>query len=337
MATQQPLGKRDRSIQIGDQITAKIVEVAQQASEADQQSVRDLSAKSIAQADNPVTEMVAVTPGMGALFFTGYNKFNRPWDPSVTYEYARIMSEGGWRQNSQGYALYGDDGSLGDGSHRTGAQAYSGTTLIVPMYLGMSKEAVATLDCGKKRTAADAAALAGVINARAKQTLLGSIWAYEKAAGFPNPTSAANTVAFAEKIKELDGLLTRALELGQVSIDGVVEPLFVNEQTAAKVIGLLLRHRWPEQRVTERMDQLQSKDFASDKAPLAIARDYIEKHRKPVDTKTPAQEVAMVIKAMVMSETRATVTGKHVSEITNAAKHPASPEYPAQTFSEAAD
>ena len=334
MTTTQLFQQPDRPLPIGERIVAHIQGIAEAATELDRQAVDELTRRAIDAANQPVLDLVTIKPGMAAISFLEHNSFNRSWRPEWTEVLARLMREGEWRPNSQGYAYYGDDGSVADGAHRLGAQAYSGVTLSMPVYFGMSKSDVATLDCGKPRAGADVAALSGVVNAKEKEALLQALWSYEKGAGMP-ATSFHSQADIAKQIVANDALLARALEIGRSSVEDAGDPL-LQGKAAAKVAGLLLRHKWPETRVVERLDELQIADFASDKAPLCLAKIYIEAHRKPADTITPQRELGMVIRAMTMAESG--VVTSRTKEITSAAKHLPDPTYPTgQKFTAAAD
>jgi hypothetical protein len=312
---------------LASQLTAKILEVAEQATPEERQKVADWIARAIASAGHPVIEFHEVTPAIAALLFLEHNHFNREWDANWSHQLSRIMEAGGWRITSQGYALYGDNGDVGDGSHRMAAQAVSGTTLVMAICFGISKEAVGTLDCGKRRTVANAAELAGIVNATAKSSLLKAIWAYERSVGMPVPVAQANVPEVVKYIKQYDVLLARAIELAQTSLMDAYDPL-LRDNPAAKIIGILLRHSWPEGRVTERLDEIQTSDFADEKAPLAVARKFIESHRKPKDVIDTSSESGVVIKGMLMAEVRNSVNRKGEQEIANAADHPPDPTYP---------
>jgi hypothetical protein len=205
----------------------------------------------------------------------------------------------------------------------------------MPTFFSMLQADVGVLDCGKKRSAADAATLAGVANAKDKAELLSAIWTYEKAAGIANPVPVSNVVAVAVEIQRLDALLSRALEIGEVSLLDAVEPL-IGESWAAKVAGILLNHKWPENRLTDRLDELQNADFDDEKAPLAKVRGYIESNRPEPNKLTSANELRLIIKGMLLAETGVLVNPKRMNEIINAIKHAPNPEYPVSEFKGAA-
>jgi hypothetical protein len=326
----------DNPVSLADQITAKVTIIAGAATAEERAAVEAMREKAKRHRGAAVQEKVEITPAMAAILFLDYNNFNRPWDPSWTNDLGRIMTSGDWRLTNQGYGLYGDDGSVGDGAHRMAAQAYTGTTLTMWMYYGMEKEDVAALDCGKRRTAADAAALAGVIDSKSKSELLQTVWAYEKSVGIANHVNTANVKAVAEQIKACDALLARALEIGETSLVDAIDPLLAAKQ-GAKVMALLLRHRWPEARALERLDEVQTCDFDNDKAPLLVARKFIEENRAPKEVLAKQREIGVVIKGMLMAETGVLVNPKRTNEIKNAAKHAPDPTYPSQSFGTTGD
>jgi hypothetical protein len=94
---------------------------------------------------------------------------------------------------------------------------------------------------------------------------------------------------------------------------------------------LLLRHGWPEQRVIERLDQLQTADFG-EKDPQEYARRFIENERPESNTITKAKEAGPIIKAMQLVESGQQVNQRRQNEIRNAVKSPPDPEYPAPSL-----
>jgi hypothetical protein len=316
-------------IAIGDQIVAKIAERVAEATPEDREKVAELVALAIKHAADPVQQKITMTPGMGGIFWQDHNRFNRGWDAGWSNDIANIMTTGGWHPTSQGYALYGDDGDVADGGHRMAAQAFSNTTLDVYIYLGMSKLDVATLDCGKRRTASDAAALAGVHNAKAKTALLSAIWTYERTAKIPVPVQRSNNAAVAKQVEEHERMLMQATEIAETTMLDAISPL-LEEEMAARVAGLLLRHGWPEARIIEQLEHLQTNDFENDKEPLAYARTYIEGKRPPKDIIKSAQEPGVIIRAMQIAETGLMMTSKNrFDQVENAQTNPPNPEYPA--------
>lgn len=327
----------ERAATIGEKIIKKIQEVADTATDTQKEFVESLVARAIAAKDHPTVEIVTIEPAVAALLFLYHNRFNREWAPSWT-EFLGLMmlSSEDWKPNGQGYSLYDEDGSIGDGGHRLGAQAYTGTTLSVPIYFGMKRAAVGTIDCGKKRSGADSARLSGVANAAAKERLLKSIWGYENKARMVSdrPRNFDNPQAMARQIQAYDGLLTRALEISQITFEEAIDPV-INEPTAATLAGLLLHHLWADDRAVKYIEQLQNQEFESDKSPLYLAAEHIRRHKKPADVVGPQSAVGAVVKALILIENGYTTTKPQ--DIANAAKNLPDPTYPAKKMIAAAE
>jgi hypothetical protein len=318
-----------------EEIQGKISQLAENASQEDHRRVDELIAKAIA-ASKPFIDMIEYTPGMSALLITSHNNFNRYWAAQHSYALAVVMLNGEWRATGQGYAFYQDNGDLADGAHRLAAQAYSGTTLLMPTYFGMNKADAGTLDCGKRRTAGDAATLAGVANGKLKEEVLRAIAGYLKGAKLGVLVNTSNVVALAKQIQRDDALLSRAIEIGESSIIDCIGPL-LSDKEANKVAGILLHSSWPESSVCAGLEKLQQADFDNDKDPLWKARAYIEAHLPQGDEIRPTEIQRLVIKALLFSEMGTLINPRREKELMNAIAHPEDPRYPRAGFSTAAE
>jgi len=313
---------------IADQLVAKIVSVSEQATDKDRELVAEWKAKAVASAGNPVQAWVDMTPVCAALLFIEANQYNRDWDAPYTGRIASVMLAGYWRNHSpQGYSLF-NDGTPADGRHRLGGQAVSGITVIVSMTFGVDKEIAGVIDNGKIRKPPDIAALAGVADADDKMAVLNGIWTYEKKAKMPVGVIKGNTPEIVREIQDNDALLTRALEIGRLSIQDI-SGAWIKEKDAAKLAGVLLKHGWPEDQVIDTLDSLQRAEFPGDNHPLAVAYRYISDHRKPLDVIEKENERGVLVKALLMSLTRQTVTPRGKAEIVMGEKHAPVPTYPA--------
>jgi len=327
----------ERPATLGEKIIRKIQEAADTATPHQVDFVGELVSRAIAAKDHPVVDIIVIEPSVAALLFLQHNTFNREWAPNWTEYLSTLMrSENEWKPNAQGYSLYGEDGCIGDGGHRLAAQAYAGITLSVPVYFGMSRDAVGTIDCGRKRSGADTARLAGVANAVAKERVLRSVWGYESKAHLVSdkPRNADNPQAMAKSIQAYDGLLTRALEIAQVASDDAVNPV-INDQTTAALAALLLHHLWSDDTTVDYIDQLQKEEFESEKSPLYLAAQHIRTNKKPKDTVGPQSAIGAIVKAMLLMESGYTTT--RLKEIANAAKNLPDPTHPATKMSTAAE
>lgn len=108
---------------------AKITRIAESATEEERQKVAELRHKAIDNVGQVETHLI--TPPMAGLLFL--DSFKPDWESEWCFTLAHVMSLDRWRSDSPGYVLYAD-GSLADGRHRLGAQAYSETTLSVAIY-----------------------------------------------------------------------------------------------------------------------------------------------------------------------------------------------------------
>lgn len=309
----------------GEQMVAAIQNTAKTATPEDHALLADLQAKSRnhGTADTYGMELVTATPGFCALLFLDQDH-NRPWDPNWSNEIGHLMRNGKWKPNTDSYALYGDDGKLGNGQHRTAAQAVTGFTFKVPFFLGLKKADIGAIDCGKPRTGVDLAALSGISRAKEKAGILAGVWGCLQAAGeLVRQYRSPDDIAI--EIQQHDKMLARSLEIGYVSVEHATTPV-LPPTLAAKLAGLLLFKGWPERRMIDRLDELQCADFASDKAPLAVARQYIASNRKPDDTLTPQKELAVAVKGFVLAEQGA-VTAKK-AELTVARQRFPDASYP---------
>jgi hypothetical protein len=130
------------------------------------------------------------------------------------------------------------------------------------------------------------------------------------------------------EIQRNDALLGRAIEIGETSPIDVDRPL-LGERIGGKIAGILLKHGWPDDRLVELLDMLQTRNFDDDKAPLAKVHNFIEKNRPPKDALTPGDEVRLIIKALLLEEEGVLITGRRMNDITNATSNPPDPTYPA--------
>lgn len=99
------------------------------------------------------TYAISVSPSLAAAWLK-FNNNNRPLSTSHVSEYVGRMRRGEWVMNGQAI-IFTSQGDLGDGQHRLAAVVQSGITIDFDVRFGISPTAFATIDDGKKRTAAD--------------------------------------------------------------------------------------------------------------------------------------------------------------------------------------
>jgi hypothetical protein len=104
---------------------------------------------------------VLITPEIAAILLRG-NKNNRPVRRPHLTTLVRAIQNSDWIMTGNGIAI-ADDGHLIDGQHRLMAIVEAKQPVESLVYIGISKEAFKTTDLGKKRGAADIAALMGFV------------------------------------------------------------------------------------------------------------------------------------------------------------------------------
>jgi|GEM_PF-865990 len=105
---------------------------------------------------------VLITPAIAEILLRG-NTYNRPIRKPHLTTLVRAIKNGEWVMTSNGIA-FADDGQLIDGQHRLMAIIEAQQPVNSMVHVGISKEAFKTTDLGKKRGAADIAALMGFVN-----------------------------------------------------------------------------------------------------------------------------------------------------------------------------
>lgn len=101
--------------------------------------------------------MVHITPAMAADFLKR-NTRNRPLAPRDVARYRRDLERGNWITTHQGVA-FALDGTLIDGQHRLTAIAESGIGAEMPVFEGLSLDAIAVIDDNRNRGVRDRVAI----------------------------------------------------------------------------------------------------------------------------------------------------------------------------------
>lgn len=105
---------------------------------------------------------VKVTPDV-ARQFLGANTANRPLRREYVRELADHMRKGEWKLNGESIK-FAANGVLLDGQHRLNAIIESRVAVDMVVVRGLESDVFVTIDMNRKRTAADALAIAGVPN-----------------------------------------------------------------------------------------------------------------------------------------------------------------------------
>jgi hypothetical protein len=295
----------------------KIVAVAANATAADRETVRLILAEA-ARGEYSGSKTYEITPGVGALLFLEHNPHNRDWDSSWSLELARRQRANIWRKNNEVPGFY-KDGKLADGQHRFAACALSGVTWTTVIVFGMDRNAITTVDAGRRRDAASALKMDGMRETKLKQTVIKNSASYMAKLG--DETAALRSeVEIADAIQANDGVLETAIDIAGASESNLVNPV-LNKPVAATVAYLGLTHGWPEQRVREKLALFQTgQSSAGEQEPFFLAGQIIEKARQKSDAKdrlSTTKEVGLVVHALRLSTqgVRATTKAKMWSAI----------------------
>jgi hypothetical protein len=151
-----------------DDVRTRIVAVATSATETDRRTVQEILSRAASGEYGSKTH--DLTPGVAALLFIEHNPHNRDWDPSWTLELARRMTAHLWKKNNEPPGFY-KDGALADSQHRLAAAALAAITWTTVIVFGMDREAVMTIDAGRRRDAASALKMDGMHDAKLKQSI----------------------------------------------------------------------------------------------------------------------------------------------------------------------
>lgn len=301
---------------LADETVAKIRAVANSATAAEKKSVQDLISRASKSARE--STVVTLTPAMCAILFLDHNPHNRDWRPATTLEYARVMGlPGAWQWTNQGIGFY-TDGLLEDGQHRLSGAAIAGFNWETPCTFGVEKESIVNVDVGNKRFASDAAKLAGVNDAKTKQTIIKSAAAYlDKSGDVPLPHRSEAEIERA--IRTEDRMLDQAIEIGNHSLVGVNSPILKAVQ-ASTMAFLMLRGGWPAHRIAEQLQAFQVPySEEGEDAPFFVVRKMLLNARETARRRerlTPLKEVGAVVFAM--SAVERGVTAVHRKAIRDA-------------------
>lgn len=103
---------------------------------------------------------MTITPAIAADWLNR-NKNNRPISERLVFIYAQDMMAGRWTQNGESI-IFDWNGNLLDGQHRLFAVVESGATITSIVVHGVDPATFTTIDVGKKRSASDVLAIAGI-------------------------------------------------------------------------------------------------------------------------------------------------------------------------------
>lgn len=122
------------------------------------------------------SETRTITPDEAADLLTK-NDSNRPLSKSVAHGFAEAIKRGEWKLTHQGIAL-DKKGNLVDGQHRLAAIVEAETPIETLVFTQVDSDTFDVLDVGRKRSAADALAIAGEKNTHLLASMLRIVWLY---------------------------------------------------------------------------------------------------------------------------------------------------------------
>jgi hypothetical protein len=243
------------------------------------------------------------------------------------------MKTGQWKQNSMGIGFY-VDGTIEDMQHRLGASALAGMTWTVSCTYGVAKDAVDTIDGGKRRSGADHAGLDGITDPGRKQAIVKAAATYFVRAG---DLSAAlkSELEVKNSIEANDQLLAQAIDIGEQSEVGNSHPAL--KQSSANIVAyVLLKSGWPAQSIREKLTLFQTGlSTVGESDPFFVASSLIEARKKRAargEKLTVVKEIAIAIFAMVETEKGIkSILPKHVRAAVDGKSAP-DPRFPQMTM-----
>lgn len=158
-----------------------------------------------------VSNVETITPAI-ATDWLEKNTHNRPVSDRTVAEYAGFMREGSWELNGEAI-IFDEKETLVDGQHRLWACIQAGKSFKTIVTRGVSKSAFATIDTGKKRSAADVLHIAGIDTDRhALAAAAAVIIKYNAGDSFNNvfTPSRQAVLEFVQKNPELADWVSRA-------------------------------------------------------------------------------------------------------------------------------
>jgi hypothetical protein len=287
---------------LADEVRGEIAIAASKATEKDHKAVNDLIRRATNSAFS--VELITLTPAMCALLFLNHNSHNRPWSPGWSLELARRMKTGQWKRNSMSTGFY-NDGTVEDMQHRLAAAALADTTLTVPCAFGIEKDAVDTIDGGKRRSGADHAGLDGITDPGRKQAIVKAAANYLVRAG--DAAAALKSEAEVKRaIETNDQMLAQAIELGEQSRHGIAGGGTLKQSSADALAYVLLKSGWPVQNIRDKLGMFQTGiSTVSEDEPFYVAAKLIEARKKKAargEKLTLAKEIGIAVFAMVETQ-----------------------------------
>jgi hypothetical protein len=229
-----------------------------------------------------------------------YNRANRSVSIPKVYAMVEDMESDDFKFHHQGVA-YTPDGLLGDGQHRHIASAISGVELRVPVMSDFDLDAIDAIDRSTKRTAAQAAAMHGMVDAEAKMPIGRIVLEYlHQIEHGVKPRFSDQKLR--REVTRIETTLTEAIRMGRQSIAKVTAPS-MNWKDASIVAALCLARGWDEHKVSDYLTAVQQGIATYQDAPTLILSRKLLQARDSVNTSkrlTSTERIALACKAAKM-------------------------------------
>jgi len=290
-----------------EDILARILARAESATDADRALVKRLIDR--ANTGERGVELVKMTPAAAAIIFLEFNRQNRHWNETISEGYSAQMANGQWTFHGQGCAFL-ISGDLGDGQHRLAGVALQGNSVEFPVTFGMTEEAIADIDSGLGRNAADYLGIVDktMTEPKRKQRILKAAYAAAKASARNDEESRPYTLAprhnrdVAAAIKTHEVQINEAIEIAMESVRGRSKPTYKVDEAAALCLFLLLKG-WPRVKLAADLDVFQSgEDREGGNSPLFVVADMLQKSAAKRERQSFAAQARAVAHAFRLSE-----------------------------------
>ena len=141
----------------------------------------------------------------------------------------------------------------------------------------MDRDAITTVDAGRRRDAASALKMDGVQEAKLKQQIIKATASYLLKRG-DEQAALRSEVEIADAVHAHQGVLDLAINIAEASAQNLVNPVLRKPVAgAAAYLMLTATPPWPEQRVREKMALFQTgQSSAGESEPTFIAGQIIE-------------------------------------------------------------
>jgi hypothetical protein len=321
---------------LADETRGQVAIAASHATETDHKAVAELVKRATGAPFS--NDIVTLTPPMSALLFLNHNSHNRPWNPSWTLELARRMRAKLWKKNSMSVGFY-VDGLIEDMQHRAAAAAIADYPLTVPCVFGIEKDAVDTIDAGKRRSGADHAGLDGIIDAVRKQQIIKAAAAYFVRAG-DSSAALKSEAEVKTAIEQNDAMLAHAIEIGEHSRSKIAGG-GVLKAAAADTFGYIgLKTGRTADAISNWLDAFQTgQSTLGEHDPMFVSAQVIERRRKRSAGKeklNTTKEIGIAVFALLQTEHGVkSVQERHVKAAVDGKTVP-DPRYTGEAAEEAA-